>query len=92
MDEHIEECENKHCSFVDVPYKIKWWKTLWFKCNTDCPHGKKLNLEMEQIYNEIKHIEKMKFKQWDALIDYEDYFLLIIIDISNINNNNNFIN
>ena len=26
-----KKCDNKHCSFVDIPYKIKWWKTLWFK-------------------------------------------------------------
>lgn len=63
MEEHIEECENKHCSFVDIPYKIKWWKTLWFKANTDCPDGKKLNLEMEMILNDIRKTERKKLKQ-----------------------------
>lgn len=52
MEEHLEECENKHCSFIDVPYKIKFWKTLWFKANSDCADAKKLNLEMEGILNE----------------------------------------
>eukprot|EP00825_Cyclidium_porcatum_P039114 TRINITY_DN4674_c0_g1_i1.p1 TRINITY_DN4674_c0_g1~~TRINITY_DN4674_c0_g1_i1.p1 ORF type:complete len:394 (+),score=85.65 TRINITY_DN4674_c0_g1_i1:43-1224(+) len=68
MDLHIESCENKHCSFVDIPYKIKWWKTLWFKQNTECIEGKKLNLEMEQILNEIKKIDKLKVKQTTSQI------------------------
>jgi len=60
MEEHIQDCEDKHCSFVDVPYKIKHWKTLWFKANTDCPEGKKLNLEMEGILNESRKAERMR--------------------------------
>jgi len=41
MEEHIDECDHKHCSFVDIPYKIKFWKSLWYKDTTDCPQGKK---------------------------------------------------
>lgn len=62
MEEHLEECENKHCSFIDVPYKIKHWKTLWLKANTDCPDGKKLNIEMEGILNELRKAERIKLK------------------------------
>jgi hypothetical protein len=56
MEEHIDDCDHKHCSFIDIPYKIKWWKTLWYKDKTDCADGKKLNNEMEYILNELRHL------------------------------------
>jgi len=56
MELHIDECDHKHCKFVYIPYKIKFWKSLWYKDTTDCSEGKKLNLEMEGIFADLRQL------------------------------------